>query len=80
MRARAWGFARHQARTSTDVINMLHENVRLDPLARRVIELLDGSRDQEALLAALREQGYDEPPEHIRAQVGWLASTALIEG
>jgi SAM-dependent methyltransferase len=79
-RPRAWGFARHQARTSTDVINMLHENVRLDPLARRVIELLDGSRDQEALLAALREQGYDEPPEHIQEQVGWLASTALIEG
>jgi methyltransferase-like protein/SAM-dependent methyltransferase len=50
--------ARVQARTSEAVTNRRHEPVVLDPFDRRVVELLDGTRNSDALV------------EHLAAGVG----------
>jgi methyltransferase-like protein len=59
-RPRASALARLQARTLADVTSLRHAGVRLeDPLVRRLLQLLDGTRDRRAIeremAAALRE-------------------------
>ena len=44
-----------------------------DELARRMLPLLDGTRDLDAIAAELRE-----PPEAIRARLEHLARLALL--
>ncbi len=44
---------RHQARTRDFVTNQLHEGIAIDVFSRHLIELLDGSRDKEAILDEL---------------------------
>jgi SAM-dependent methyltransferase len=54
-RPRASALARHQAATGDLVTNLRHVGVRLeDDLARRLVALLDGTRDRAALAVALR--------------------------
>ncbi len=45
--------ARHQATLGDIVTNRRHEAVRLDPIDRNVLELLDGQRDRAAIVDAL---------------------------
>jgi methyltransferase-like protein/ubiquinone/menaquinone biosynthesis C-methylase UbiE len=53
-RPRASPLARHQARESLDVTNLMQESVRLpDDRSRRLLQLLDGNRDEAAICAAL---------------------------
>jgi len=53
--------ARLQSREGSEVVNLRHFNIRVeDPLSRRLLQLLDGSRDRDALLddlVALVESG-----------------------
>ncbi len=47
--------ARHQARTRDSVTNQLHERIAIDVFSRHLIELLDGSREKEAILDELEK-------------------------
>jgi methyltransferase-like protein/2-polyprenyl-3-methyl-5-hydroxy-6-metoxy-1,4-benzoquinol methylase len=52
--------ARLQSKESSEVVNLRHFNIRVDPLAQQILSLLDGSRDRSALLndlASLVESG-----------------------
>ena len=52
---RATALARHQARAGETVTNLRHASVRIeDDLGRRLVTLLDGTRDRAALAAELR--------------------------
>ena len=57
----ASSLARLQSREGSEVVNLRHFNIRVeDPLSRRLLQLLDGSRDRGALLndlVALLESG-----------------------
>ena len=57
----ASSLARLQSVEGTEVVNLRHFNIRVeDPLSRRLLQLLDGSRDRDALiddLAAAVESG-----------------------
>jgi hypothetical protein len=54
-RPRASALARHQARSGHLVTNLRHAAVRIeDDLGRRLVTLLDGSRDHAALTTDLR--------------------------
>jgi len=65
-RPEASPLARHQARSGHLVTNLRHASVRLeDDLGRRLVVLLDGTRDRVELLHELRtfllETGYEAP-------------------
>ena len=69
---RATALARHQARAGETVTNLRHASVRIeDDLGRRLVALLDGTRDRAALTAELRthllEQGRRSPTISLRA-------------
>jgi SAM-dependent methyltransferase len=70
-RPEASPLARHQARSGQLITNLRHASVRLeDDLGRRLVVLLDGTRDRAQLLHELRnfllESGY-EVPEPLEA-------------
>jgi SAM-dependent methyltransferase len=66
--------ARAQLESSETVTNLRHEAVRLDDeIARRLVPLLDGTRDRAALAAAL-----NEPLDAIEARLLHLAKLALL--
>ena len=48
-------YARYEARTSLLVTNAYHLAVELEPLPHALLQLLDGTRDREALIAGLLE-------------------------
>ncbi len=52
---RAPEFARLQARAGNRVTNLRHEVVPLDDISRHLLGLLDGSRDRETLVEAMRQ-------------------------
>ncbi|HEX4883630.1 MAG TPA: class I SAM-dependent methyltransferase [Casimicrobiaceae bacterium] len=75
--------ARWQAPRREAVTNLRHETIRLvDPFARALLPLCDGTRDRAALAAALAD-GRDPRDPALRAQVdetlGSLAKVALLE-
>jgi SAM-dependent methyltransferase len=87
-RPRASALARHQARTGHVVTNLRHAAVRIeDDLGRRLVALLDGSRDRAGLMAELRtfldESGGRLTDEDLRnglaASLEGLARLALLE-
>jgi SAM-dependent methyltransferase len=68
--------ARRQAEAGGKVINRLHRSVGLtDPMVRRLVQLLDGTRDRNTLVADLRAQAHAlaadgaEPPTVTHAVV-----------
>jgi hypothetical protein len=79
--------ARHQAREGDTVTNLRHVSVRVeDDLGRRLLTLLDGTRDRAALAAELRaflvERGEPVPEdlsEGLDRSLQGLARLALIE-
>ena len=81
--------ARHQARAGELVTNLRHVTVRLeDDLGRRLVTLLDGTRDRAALAAQLRaflsERGERMPDaqllEGLERSLQGLAQLALLQG
>ena len=85
-RPEASPLARRQARGGALVTNLRHDVVRVeDELGRRLVTLLDGSRDRGALVDALRgyllEAGLEEPPaieSGLERSLEGLASLALL--
>ena len=79
--------ARHQARGGDTVTNLRHVSVRVeDDLGRRLLTLLDGTRDRAALAAELRaflvargEPVPDDLSEGLDRSLQGLARLALIE-
>jgi hypothetical protein len=66
--------ARVQLESSESVTNLRHEAVKLDDaIARRLLPLVDGTRDCAALAAAL-----GEPRDAVEARVRHLAKLALL--
>jgi hypothetical protein len=85
-RPEASPLARHQARSGELVTNLRHTSVRIDDdLGRRLVVLLDGTRDRAALLGELRsflaETGR-EPPDDLEdgleRSLRGLAGLALL--
>ncbi|MGZ6674009.1 MAG: methyltransferase regulatory domain-containing protein [Solirubrobacteraceae bacterium] len=84
---RASALARHQARAGQMVTNLRHASVRLeDDLGRRLVTLLDGTRDRAALAAELRthllDQGRPIPADladSLDRSLQGLARLALLE-
>ena len=84
---RTSALARHQAAGSDVVTNLRHSSVHIeDELGRRLITLLDGTRDRAALAGALRaflvERGRpvpDDLPESLDRSLRGLARLALLE-
>jgi SAM-dependent methyltransferase len=83
----ATALARHQARAGETVTNLRHASVRIeDDLGRRLVTLLDGSRDRAALAAELRtyllDQGRPVPEDlaaSLERSLQGLARLALVE-
>jgi SAM-dependent methyltransferase len=84
---RASALARHQALGGQMVTNLRHASVRIeDDLGRRLVTLLDGTRDRAALTAELRsflsEQGRpvpDDLADSLERSLQGLARLALLE-
>jgi hypothetical protein len=84
---RATALARHQARAGETVTNLRHASVRIeDDLGRRLVTLLDGTRDRAALAADLRaflaERGRPVPgdlADSLERSLRGLAQLALLE-
>jgi hypothetical protein len=84
---RASALARHQARAGAVVTNLRHASVRIeDDLGRRLVTLLDGTRDRAALAADLRaflaERGRpvpDDLADSLERSLRGLARLALLE-
>jgi hypothetical protein len=84
---RATALARHQARAGETVTNLRHASVRIeDDLGRRLVTLLDGTRDRAALAAELRShllaQGRPVPADladSLERSLQGLARLALLE-
>jgi len=70
--------ARIQALTRTRVANVRHESVNLaDPVAHRLLPLLDGTRDKAALLRGLGST-YDRGREGLDAMLQFFAKVSLL--
>ena len=84
---RATALARHQARAGETVTNLRHASVRIeDDLGRRLVTLLDGTRDRAALAGELRtfltDNGRpvpDDLAESLDRSLQGLARLALLE-
>jgi hypothetical protein len=79
-RPRASALARLQARDAIDVTSLRHENVRMEePAARRLLTLLDGTRDRAALRAELAaDGGPDLEPDALDASLADLGALGLL--
>ena len=76
-RPRASALAIRQVRNGNNVTSLLGNTVELDdPLAPRLLPLLDGARDRAALLQALR--GNDATMTELRAAAGGLGDKASL--
>jgi hypothetical protein len=85
----ASALARHQATTGDLVTNLRHATVRIeDDLGRRLVTLLDGTRDRAALVADLRahlaargeELSDEDLSAGLEASLQGLARLALLQG
>ena len=80
---RASRLARHQARLSAHVTNACHHVIELDDMARRMVCLLDGSRDHEQVAQSLAEVPGAPPLEdvrrHLPGSLQWMAKMGLLE-
>jgi len=83
-RPRASRLARYQAAGGGNVTNACHIPVELDPIARHLVRLLDGTRTHDEVARALAGIEYAPSLEEVRrylpASLDWLARLALLEG
>ena len=79
-RPRASALARLQARDAIDVTSLRHENVRMEePAARRLLTLLDGTRDRAALREELAaDAGVELEPDALDASLADLGALGLL--
>ncbi len=78
-RPRASSLAQRQARDGTNVTSLLGNSVELDdPLAPRVLPLLDGTRDRATLLRALRADA--AAMAELRSAAGGRSDAAALGG
>jgi methyltransferase-like protein len=82
-RPKASALVRFQAASSPFVTNACHNVVELDDIGRRLVQLLDGSRDHATIAQALAEVPEAPPPDEIRKNLisglEWMAKMALLE-
>ena len=83
-RPRATALARYQARRSPQLANVVHAVINMDEFGRRLVLLLDGTRDRAALARDLAA-GADAPtPDEIAAllpaRLEQIAGLGLLEG
>ncbi len=78
-RPRASALARHQAQRSLQIANLAHTLVDMDEFGRRLILLLDGTRDHAALARELA-LGPEEIAELLPARLQHMAALGLLEG
>ncbi|MGA2118746.1 MAG: class I SAM-dependent methyltransferase [Bryobacteraceae bacterium] len=83
-RPRATALARYQAQRSPQLTNVIHNLIHMDEFGRRLVLLLDGTRDRAALARDLAA-GPDPPnPEEIAAllpeRLRQFATLGLLEG
>lgn len=71
-------WARHQARSGTEVTNQRHARVNLSEPERLVLRLLDGRHDRDALCSALAADGVTDPSALLDQCLDRLASEALL--
>jgi Predicted methyltransferase regulatory domain len=70
-RPRASAVSRQEAATQDRATTLLHGSLRLDdPLVRRFLVLLDGTRDREELLEALRVEFPETPEATLKEGIG----------
>jgi methyltransferase-like protein len=83
-RPRASRLARYQAAGGGDVTNACHIPVKLDPIARHLVRLLDGTRTHDEIAHELAAMEYAPSLEEVRrylpSSLDWLARMALLEG
>jgi SAM-dependent methyltransferase len=82
-RPRTTALVRHQAASGDAVTNLRHTTVRIeDDLGRRLLTLLDGTRDRAALIAELRDVALSEDQlrDGLEASLRGLARLALLQG
>ena len=61
--------------------NLRHETIRLvDPFARALVPLLDGTRDRAALLATMKHGDDTDALARLEDALAMLAQCALLEG
>ena len=81
---RASRLARYQAAREGDVTNACQIPVELDPIANRLVRLLDGTRTFEQIARQLAALEYapslEEVRRHLPDSLDWLARMALLEG
>jgi hypothetical protein len=71
--------ARWQARDSDAVTNAYHERIDVNPLARELLVLLDGTRTREQIIAAARTHFTGaNPAEQLEKFLDQLAHAALL--
>jgi methyltransferase-like protein len=75
-RPRASRLVRYQAARTGYVTSACHISLKLDEGARRLVQLLDGSRSHREIAAATKVKNARE----LRAPLEWLASRGLLEG
>jgi hypothetical protein len=77
-RPRASALARHQAQHSLQMANLAHTLVDMDEFGRRLILLLDGTRDGAALARDLA-LGPEEIAALLPARLQYMAALGLLE-
>ena len=81
---RASRLARYQAAGGGSVTNACHIPVELDPIARHLVRLLDGTRTHDEIARELTRTegapGLKAVRRHLRGSLDWLARMALLEG
>jgi SAM-dependent methyltransferase len=82
-RPRTTALVRHQAASGDAVTNLRHTTVRIeDDLGRRLLTLLDGTRDRAALIAELHDVALSEDQlrDGLESSLQGLARLALLQG
>jgi methyltransferase-like protein len=70
--------ARYQAERGADVSTLMHQSLVLDPFDLAVLSLLDGTRDREALRAALETEGEDGRGERVERSLEALGRAGVL--
>jgi methyltransferase-like protein/2-polyprenyl-3-methyl-5-hydroxy-6-metoxy-1,4-benzoquinol methylase len=76
-RPRSSRLVRYQAARSPDVTSACHTAVQLDDVGRRLVQLLDGTRNHDEIAVALNA---GNSGELLRPALEWMAAHALLEG
>jgi SAM-dependent methyltransferase len=83
-RPRASRLARYQAAGGDNVTNACHIPVELDPIARQLVRLLDGTRTHDEVARELTgiegAPSLEDVRRYLPSSLDWLARLALLEG